>query len=98
MVNKLYTIGYAGFAIQDFVDVLKANNINVVVDVRSVPYSGRYKEFNKKNIQAFLDLSGISYSSYASEFGARQEDTRFYSCEGFLDFNKFSLSDSFVWV
>jgi len=96
VVNKIYSIGYSGLSIQNFVELLRHNGIQVVVDVRSVPYSKHFADYNKDNIQTLLYRYGVHYRNYAKEFGARQEDTSYYSSEGFLDFEKFSLSDSFI--
>ena len=40
--QTIYTIGYAGFSVPEFIETLHANNINVVVDVRSSPHSAYY--------------------------------------------------------
>ena len=95
VVNELYTIGYAGFCIQDFIDLLKYKKIQVVIDIRSIPYSKHFSEYNKENLQAFLKGYDIYYRNYAKEFGAQQENKDYYSEEGFLDFKEFSLSESF---
>ena len=34
---NLFTIGYSGFAIEDFIAVLKKNSIGALVDIRSSP-------------------------------------------------------------
>jgi len=39
MINTIYTIGYSGFVIDDFIQILKKYKISVVIDVRSNPYS-----------------------------------------------------------
>lgn len=72
MVNTVFTIGYSGFQLNDFVKILKDNGILLVIDVRSLPYSQHYADFNKENISKILKSSKIYYRNYASEFGARQ--------------------------
>jgi len=96
VVNIIYSIGYSGLHINDFVYMLKQNNIQVVIDVRSSPYSKRFTEYNKELLNAFLNKYGIYYRNYSVEFGARQEDRQYYSDSGVLDFEKFSLSESFT--
>lgn len=34
MIDTIYTIGYSGFKIDDFVKTLKENGVSVVIDVR----------------------------------------------------------------
>ena len=96
MVNTVYTIGYSGFSIDDFVTTLKKHNISLVVDVRSSPYSSYFPEYNRDSLEIFLKMHGIYYRNYASEFGARQSNQKYYCKEGYLDFEVFSKSEPFL--
>ena len=51
MVDTIYSIGYTGFSINDFVATLKTNKISAVIDVRSHPYSQWYPDYNKENLE-----------------------------------------------
>ena len=94
--GKVYTIGYSGFPeIDDFIAILQRFKINVLIDVRSSPYSSYYDAYNKDNIEAALKKAGIYYRNYAREFGARQENPDFYT-NGILDFRKFTNSQQFA--
>ncbi len=95
MNKTLYSIGYAGYQIEDFINELKANEIGVLIDVRSTPYSSHFSEYNRDNLEKRLNCNRIHYRNYANEFGARQPDPSFYSPEGYLDFEKFTSSTVF---
>lgn len=95
MSGTLYTIGYSGFHTGDFIDLLASKGVNVLIDVRSKPYSSYYPEFNKEHFAKKLAQEDIHYRNYSNEFGARQTNRTFFSVEGFLDFDKFSKSDIF---
>lgn len=95
MVDTVYTIGYSGFSINDFIATLKANHISLVVDVRSQPYSQWFSDYNKETLERTLEQAGIYYRNYATEFGARQENRIYYSNEGYLDFEKFANRPNF---
>lgn len=82
MINTIYTIGYSGFAIDDFIQILKKYEISVVIDVRSNPYSRYHLEYNKENLKKKLKQNRIYYRNYSLEFGARQSDKKYYSKEG----------------
>ncbi|MEA5152022.1 MAG: DUF488 domain-containing protein [Oscillospiraceae bacterium] len=82
--------------INDFICALQANQISLLVDVRSQPYSQHFPDYNKDSLAKTLGLSGIYYRNYAKEFGARQEDRKYYSKEGFLDFELFAKSPLFL--
>ena len=94
MNNTIYTIGYTGFSINDFLRILKEYKIQVVIDVRSSPYSERYPDYNRPNFEKKLNNNGIYYRNYVEEFGARQENPLYYT-DGYLDFNKFSKTNAF---
>ena len=96
MINTIYTIGYSGFVIDDFIQILKKYEISVVIDVRSNPYSQYHLEYNKENLKKKLKQNKRYYRNYFLEFGARQIDKKYYSKEGYLDFELFSKSENFL--
>lgn len=73
----IYTIGYSSFEIDSFVEILKKYNINVIVDVRSSPYSQYKSEFNRESLRDYLKNTNISYVFLGEECGARVSD---HSC------------------
>ncbi len=77
MVDTVFTIGYSGFQINDFISTLRKNGISVIIDVRSLPYSRHYSDYNKENLRSVLLKYGIYYRNYASEFGARQNERKY---------------------
>ena len=96
MARELYTIGYAGFpSTQDFLNTLKQYGIQILIDVRSNPFSAYYTEYNKDVLSCFLKENGIYYFSFARQFGARQENIDFFK-NGRLDFETFSRSEQFL--
>jgi len=54
MVDTVYSIGYSGFSINDFIDTLHTNNISLVIDVRSTPYSQYFPDYNKDSLEQVL--------------------------------------------
>ena len=95
MVNTIFTIGYSGFTVNEFINTLKNNGVSVVIDVRSLPYSQYYASYNRENISKLLENNKIYYRNYISEFGARQENRNYYP-HGYLDFEMFSKSEQFL--
>ncbi len=57
----LFTIGYEGQALDDVLGKLKANKIELVVDVRALPLS-RKRGFSKNAFAKALDGVGIAYA------------------------------------
>ncbi|KUM27592.1 hypothetical protein AU467_15725 [Mesorhizobium loti] len=56
----LLTIGYEGSEIGDFVSVLKAARIDILIDVRDLPLS-RKPGFSKNSLKKNLESSAIEY-------------------------------------
>lgn len=94
MNNIIYSIGYSGFKIEDFIHALKFYKINSLIDVRSMPLSQHFTDYNKQELSESLIRNGIYYRNYKDEFGARQNDHRYYP-NGYLDFSIFSKSERF---
>ena len=58
--HSLYTIGYEGRSIDEFIDVLLAADVDVLVDVRERALS-RKKGFSKRALGEALGTAGIEY-------------------------------------
>lgn len=94
MVETVYTIGYAGFPIEKFVETLRGHGVSALVDVRSTPFSGFHQDYNKDQLERTLNKAHIYYRNYAREFGARQPERSYYP-KGYLDFELFAQSPAF---
>lgn len=94
-MKEIFTIGYSGFDLENFIKVLKKYSIDCLIDVRSLPKSAYYKDYDVNNLEPVLKENKIIYRNYAKEFGARQNDKNFFT-DGALDFEKFSASEQFI--
>lgn len=56
----VFTIGYEGLDIDDFMTLLAEHGVETVVDVRELPLS-RKPGFSKKALASVLNLSGLEY-------------------------------------
>ncbi|VUT28179.1 MAG: hypothetical protein SYNGOMJ08_00742 [Candidatus Syntrophoarchaeum sp. GoM_oil] len=77
----IYTIGHSNIELEDFLSLL--DGIEVVVDVRSVPFSKYASQFNLKNIKSTLESIGIEYVFMEDEYvgnvlGGRPRDEDCY--------------------
>ena len=100
--GNLFTIGYSGFDIKNFVDTLNDFNINAIIDVRSIPYSSRFANYNIDNMRSIVSdkknwkQKNVYYLNFKDSFGARQTNLEYYNNEKYLDFEKFRRSTSFL--
>ncbi|MGE4554101.1 MAG: DUF488 family protein [Desulfovibrionaceae bacterium] len=69
--RHLFTIGYAPHTPDTFLALLRLHGVDVVADVRSVPFSARKPEFNRDQLQRLLATQGISYVFLGDQLGAR---------------------------
>jgi uncharacterized protein (DUF488 family) len=95
MKARLYTIGFAAFPDRtDFLSRLKENGIDAVIDIRSVPRSVILPQFDADTLPDYLFREGITYLSFAREFGEQPEDPAAYR-DGRLDFEAFASTEAF---
>jgi uncharacterized protein (DUF488 family) len=78
----IFTIGHSNHGLEKFISLLKANEIETVVDVRSKPYSRFASWFNKPAIKEPLHAHGIGYLFLGEMLGGKPEDKRYYDAEG----------------
>ncbi len=57
---KLFTLGYERKSVASYVELLKANHVNLVIDVRETAWSNR-REFAKTALATNLASNGIKY-------------------------------------
>ncbi|XAM50313.1 hypothetical protein TVTCOM_04140 [Terrisporobacter vanillatitrophus] len=92
---EIYTLGHSNYSFDKFIEILKKYNIDCVVDIRAIPYSKYNTQYNKELFQCNLKKLGYTYIYMADEFGAKRKTRESYNSEGYADFNKVILEDSF---
>jgi uncharacterized protein (DUF488 family) len=68
----IWTIGHSTRSGEEFIELLKAHSIELLIDVRAFPSSRRYPQFDKEQLQASLEAEGVSYRHMASLGGRRK--------------------------
>ena len=74
-----YTIGHSNHTFEKFLDLLKRNDIDCIVDVRSSPYSKYASQFNKESLEHNLKENKIQYIFMGNLLGAKIKDSEFYN-------------------
>ena len=72
MISRIWTIGHSTRKIDDFIFLLEENGIKLVADVRLLPGSKRYPQFNKEALADSLGKVGIRYEHFP-ELGGRRK-------------------------
>ncbi|HEY2381973.1 MAG TPA: DUF488 domain-containing protein [Terriglobia bacterium] len=71
-MNDVYTLGFSNRSWEDTLDILRAFNIQRLVDIRTLPGSKHTPQFNLEHLQAELPKSGIDYIHMKSLGGLRK--------------------------
>ena len=92
----LFTIGYATNSFATFVKHLSRHNIDVVADVRSVPYSKVFVDFHQSALVKSLPSANIKYVYLGDELGPRSKDPAHYDNSGQVQFSALMQSNLFL--
>jgi uncharacterized protein (DUF488 family) len=68
----IFTIGHSTRPIDTFVALLHTHRVETLVDVRTVPRSGRHPQFNRETLLATLAATGIGYVHMSALGGLRR--------------------------
>ncbi|WP_456402494.1 DUF488 domain-containing protein [Persephonella sp.] len=94
-MKLIYTIGHSTHTLDEFYEMLIKNEIDVIVDVRSIPFSKFANWFNKDNLKDFLKTKGIYYIFMGDNLGARWEDKNLIFDDGKVNFEKVKETKKF---
>ena len=93
--RTIYTIGHSKHSTEDFIELLKKYLIEVLVDVRSRPYSKLVPQFNKDNLKASLMANGIKYLFLGKELGGLPDESHYYDTDGYVIYSRIAESEAF---
>jgi uncharacterized protein (DUF488 family) len=81
-VLTLWTIGHSNQSLESFAQLLSAEEIDVLVDVRSYPYSRYAPQFNREELAASLRVRRVRYGYFGEELGGRPTKDEHYDADG----------------
>ena len=90
------TIGHSNHGPDAFAALLRQHGVNVVVDVRSAPYSRYLPHFNKEHLAETLKETGIRYSFLGKELGGQPADRESYDADGRIMYDRLAETDTFM--
>jgi len=74
----VYTIGYIGRSISQFIELLQTYKIEFLIDVRSHPYSRANPHFSKHALKSVLNENNVRYVYMGDTLGGRPEASDCY--------------------
>ena len=95
MTNQIFTIGHSNHTWETFSPLLLANEIELLVDVRSNPVS-RFAPFaNHRTLPGLLESIGVDYEFMGGTLGGKPADKSMYDLRGKPDYRRMRASDVF---
>ena len=103
MALAFFTIGHSTRSIGEFIELLAASEIDLVVDVRTVPRSRTNPQYNRETLPASLSGSQIAYEHIAELGGLRPRSrdiapsvNGFWKNQSFHNYADYARSSGFM--
>jgi uncharacterized protein (DUF488 family) len=94
-MSTIYTLGHSAHAWEVFAQLLKEHRIDVVVDIRSSPYSRFAPQFDHEILQRKLAECGVKHLFLGTELGGRPNDQEYYDKEGHVLYGRMTENREF---
>lgn len=94
--HGLFSIGHSNHDVSALVQLLHHNQIDIVADVRTFPFSRYSPQFNRETLTRTLRAKGVEYAFLGRELGGRPEGDHFYDDEGHVRYDRLSKSPLFA--
>ena len=91
----VFTIGHSNHSPEYFIKLLRAHEVNEVVDIRSAPYSGYASHFNHDFLKNALEKERIDYLFMGDELGGRPADPSCYDGDGRVMYDRVAETNGF---
>jgi uncharacterized protein (DUF488 family) len=78
----IWTVGHSNHPLDTLLDLLRTEQIEVLVDVRSAPYSRYAPHFNREALGPALEEAGLRYLYLGDALGGRPSRAEHYDAEG----------------
>lgn len=92
----LFSVGYATKPLDEFLKQLGQHNIDVIADIRSVPYSSTFHDYAREPLQRILTANDVHYVYLGKELGPRSSDPGHYDEMGQVQFDRLRLGPDFL--
>ena len=80
----LFTVGHSNLDFLQFLKLLKDHSVDLLIDVRSQPRSGRFPQFSQPGFDKMIEDAGLRYLFLGEELGGRPDDEDAYRQDGLV--------------
>lgn len=91
----IYTVGHSNHSMSAFFELLERFGINVLVDVRSNPFTRYSLHFNHDPLKVSIQNAGLKYLFLGKELGGKPREEEFYDSEGYILYERIAESAKF---
>jgi len=92
---EVFTIGHSNHSLERFLGLLLQHQIELLVDVRSRPFSRYAPHFNAAELEAAVRRSRIGYRFAGRELGGRPDGDEFYDADDHVLYDRVARSALF---
>lgn len=92
----IFSIGHSNQLVEAFISLLLQHEIQVLVDVRSRPYSRYVAHFNGTPLAAAVRKAGIKYMFMGKELGGRPDGDEFYDGASHVLYSRVAQASFFL--
>jgi|SRR5580658_6296132 uncharacterized protein (DUF488 family) len=94
-MGVVYTIGHSAHSWETFAAMLKEHRVDVVVDIRSAPYSRFAPQFDHEILQKKLAEAGVRHLFLGTELGGRPDNRQYYDNQGHVLYGRMTADPDF---
>lgn len=91
--RSVFTIGHSKHPIETFLGLLRRHGVEVLVDVRSQPFSRFSPQFSRKALERAVSEAAIRYLFMGDALGGRPASRACYDAEGKVDYDRVEAQD-----
>jgi uncharacterized protein (DUF488 family) len=92
---RLFTIGHSNVSVDQLLELLRRHGVEVLVDVRTAPYSRYCPQFNKAKLQRAVETAGLRYQFAGHALGGKPDDEALRAEDGAPDYDKIISSETY---
>ncbi len=90
---RLFSTGHGNVAINVFIGLLQQHEIEMLVDIRSQPYSRFNPQFNRETLKRSITAVGLNYTYLGDTLGGRPKGEQFYFSNGKADYERLEQAE-----
>jgi uncharacterized protein (DUF488 family) len=93
--GAIWTVGHSNHSFERLLGLLRSQQIDFAIDVRSYPYSRFAPQFNRESLEVALREAGVGYLFLGEELGGRPDREDHYDEDGRARYDRMAAQPAF---